>query len=220
MHITTLTGLAGALGRHKGYVSKLTKRSWFPAKGPDGWDLDEVRSAIAANVRQRGKATSGARPRVAPDDPLLLALTDSDSDPLTIARTAARLAARAVAEGLVGGRPGARDLDNLKRTLEELRRSEEDYMALEVRRGELIERDVAKAVAGGLAQRLIEILNNVEAMLPTQFEIWAGDESFMEETTERRARQIRDWFDAQAVALRSTTADSIEAMIQTEATDS
>ena len=56
MHIHSLTKLAAELKRSKGYISKVSKRPWFPAKETDGWDVAKVRAAIDANVRGRSES--------------------------------------------------------------------------------------------------------------------------------------------------------------------
>jgi hypothetical protein len=156
---------------------------------------------------------------VDPADGLVATLLRGDASPLEISRATVQLAARTYGQGLVSGSVGARALDELKRALEELRRGEEDYLSLEIRRGLLIPRDVAKSVAGGLAGRLVGVLNNVESMLETQVEIWIGDLGFRDLPTEKRRRQVRDWFDAHARALRTMEADEVEAMVVEEIAD-
>ena len=216
MRIKQLTQLARQLGINKGYLSRLKRQTWFPQRNDDGWDLDEVRAAIASNVNRRKGADEDKVPdtsRFESDDPLIQALRSSESKPIDIARAAVRLAARKFAYNLETGRIGMRDLDDLKRALEELRRSEEAYVELAERRGELIERDVAKAVAGGLALRLVGILNEVENALAVQVEIWLEDAQFRKLTTDARSRQVREWFDKRSRLIRSADANEVEAMI-------
>jgi len=225
MVVEQLTQLADALNLNKGYVSKLSRKPWWPPKTTNGWDVDACRLAIAENVRQRCGSRAEAQeqatpaPRVDPADGLVATLLRGDASPLEISRATVQLAARTYGQGLVSGSVGARALDELKRALEELRRGEEDYLSLEIRRGLLIPRDVAKSVAGGLAGRLVGVLNNVESMLETQVEIWIGDLGFRDLPTEKRRRQVRDWFDAHARALRTMEADEVEAMVVEEIAD-
>jgi hypothetical protein len=225
MIVLQLTQLANALNLNKGYVSKLSKKAWWPPKTTDGWDVEACRRALAENIRQRSGADEAQAaqepptPRIDPSDGLVATLLRGDASPLEISRAAVQLAARTYGQGLVSGSVGARALDELKRALEELRRGEEDYLSLEIRRGLLIPRDVAKAVAGGLAGRLVGVLNNVESMLETQVEIWIGDLGFRDLPTETRRRQVREWFDAHARSLRMMEADEIEAMVAEEISD-
>jgi hypothetical protein len=221
MRVEQLKDLADLLSIDPGYLCRLRKKEWFPQRQADGkWDSDEVRAAIEANVRQHRKSHDYEKDQVAQkvdvNDPLIKILLAGNASPLEISRAAVQLAARTYGQGLSGGCVAARALDELKRALEELRRAEEDYLSLEIRRGLLIPRDVAKAVAGGLAGRLIGVLNNVESILGTQVEIWIGDVGFRDLTTEKRRRQVQEWFAAQARSLRELEANAIEAMVATE----
>jgi hypothetical protein len=220
MRVEQLKALADAVNIDPGYLCRLRKQAWFPKRQDDGtWDVDEVRKAIGSNVKQHRKSREGPEqvdPRADVNDPLIVTLLSGDASPLEISRAAVQLAARTYGQGLTSGSVGARALDELKRALEELRRGEEDYLSLEIRRGVLIPRDVAKAVAGGLAGRLVQVLNNVESILGTQVEIWIGDVDFRDLTTEKRRRQVQDWFSAQARSLREMEAKEIEAMVADE----
>jgi hypothetical protein len=217
MRVEQLKALADVVNIDPGYLCRLRKQAWFPQRQADGkWDAEEVRKAIEANVRQHRKSREGPEqvdPRVDVNDPLIRTLLRGDASPLEISRAAVQLAARTYGQGLTSGSVGARALDELKRALEELRRGEEDYLNLEIRRGVLIPRDVAKAVAGGLAGRLVGVLSNVESVLGTQVEIWIGDIEFRNLPTEARRRQVQDWFGAHARSLREMESNEIEAMV-------
>ncbi len=223
MRVEQSKELANAVNLDPGYLCRLRKQAWFPKKQADGkWDVDEVRKAIESNVKQH-RIDQMPVPNLAqeaavvnPEDPLIVTLLRGNASPLEISRAAVQLAARTYGQGLASGSVGARALDELKRALEELRRAEEDYLSLEIKRGVLIPRDVAKAVAGGLAGRLVQVLNNVESILGTQVEIWIGDLEFRNLSTETRRRQVQDWFASQARSLREMEANEIEAMVATE----
>jgi hypothetical protein len=74
-------------------------------------------------------------------------------------------------------------------------------------------------VAGGLAGRLVECLNNVENALTTQVEVWFGQASFREQATEARAREVRAWFQALSRRVRQVEADAIDALITEQANE-
>lgn len=224
---STLAELGRLVGHSKGYLSKLSKRDWWPAGGPP-YDVEAIRVAIRANVvprppskkPQNGTATRGpgrpAAPRATVDYPqeLLEVLRSGSEDPVEVARAALGLVSRRLAAGLDQQLPGAKDVEDLKKALGELRAAEKDYLDLEARRGELIDRSVAADVAGQLGQRLVGILTSCEALLATQVEIWLGDEEFRGFDVTERRRRVQEWFHRQARALREVGADELERMLK------
>ena len=229
MRIMKSSELAKALGVGKSYVTGLRKRPWFPAMHADGWDLAEVQRAMDVNLRRRktvpsaeqtsgiapaGQAEPKRPPMVDPDDPRIALLMSGEAEAIDIARTSVQLAARTYAANISQDGAGARDLDNLKRALEELRRSEEGYLDLAERRGNLIQRHVAIAVVGQLVTRMVELLNTVEHLLATQVEIWHEDRRREDLPVEERRALVREWFNDQVRALRTTETDQIEELIR------
>ena len=161
-------------------------------------------------------AGEGSKPLASESDDFIKDLRAGDSSALNVTRAAMKLAARRVADAAVTGRIGAGDLDDLKKSLQELRQAETGYIELGKQRGELIERSVAKACAGHLALRLIQVLGTLENSIATQVEIWLSDEALKSLSTEQRGRQVRQWFEQQSHAARDQEADAIESMIKNE----
>lgn len=240
-----LKALSAALGVDKGQLSKEMKRPGFPfdlIADHKVCDAEEVRAWRAANIKPSMRRTRAVVQTIAnqsdvaaplpaptgvPAAPVARALTDqerklasvlADPDAGDVEKAAASyaIACLKVSRGYESDKLGARELDDLKKQSEELRRVRSEFMTLAERRGELIERDVAKAVAGALVHRLLTILVTVENSMPTQFEIWLADKAFIDQGTEQRAQQIRKWFCDQARSLRTTEADAIEALIKNE----
>jgi len=230
----TATALAEALGFHKSRISQLRKMPWFPDPGPDGWEVDRVRAAIAANVKgRRGKGKPGPRrgqpaPPPAPPPPAWLAgptpgepldpreaelvrVLEEGDDPAQLAKAAAQAAARDLAAVRAGERDaGARDIESLAKALSELRQTERALLDLRQRRGELIERTVARATAGAIALKFTRALANLEAMLSTQVEVWLADPAWRDGAADIRRREIRNWVQDQARELRELVADDID----------
>lgn len=231
---TTSRALAAALGVSAPRVCQLRKFDWFPPGPP--WDVDAVREIIDRN-RQRaprghakpraraprkaskskaGKAptTHAARkPKIDYPEPLLATLEDPNSDAVAIGTAAVQLSALRFASGLRSGDGGFRDLTELKQSLEELRRARADYLKLGISQGELVTRTTAKALAGQLVQQLLQILANVEALLPVQVEIWMATPAFRDLKPEKRRVTVTHWFRGHAHELRESGADDLEKML-------
>lgn len=204
MRVTTLTQLAEALSRNKGYVSRLSKQPWFPQRGEDNsWDVEACQRAIAANLAQRGRNKPAEAPPpvkalAAKDDQLVLALHGAETTEVQALEAAFRLATRHLANAATEGLLGAHDLQNITRASEELRRAKDAALDLDLRQGAVITRDQALAALGLLVGRLQTILNSVESLLGTQVEIWREDPHLHQLPTKDRARLVREWFAGQA----------------------
>lgn len=199
------------------------------------YDASECRAWIQSNVRERSvRAEPTAAPSPLPTSaiepepvrelsPQEIELLDVLENPQasSIDRAAAgfRLAGLAVANAYRAGQVSPQQLESLKKQGEELRKSEDAYLALAQKRGELIERATAKMVAGQIAQRLVQLLSNLENTLATQIEIWRDDPGFNTQPTDTRQRLVRAWFEDQAKNFRRLSADDFEQMIQLEETD-
>lgn len=230
--MASLSSCARTLGLNKGYLSKLSKLPWFPVKGDDGYDPEELRTAIAANVRTRKpevlpleqaaressattftKEKSDAVELDAHERGLVEKLKNPATSALEKSEAGYALASYRVAKSTEEGTLGARDFDDMKKQSEELRRARQAQIELDQQAGTLISRSVAKLVLGELVGRLIGILNNFENNAGVQFEIWLGDEKFHALPVEERLLQMRSWFEKQTHLLRSVGADEIEALV-------
>ena len=235
-----------ALGVDKGQLSKEMHRPGFPfdlVAGHKLGDVEEVRAWRAANIKPSMRralrlpvqtiANSQAElPGLAPSAPVPAApasralsdqerrLADVLEDPAASdvekAEASYAIACLKVSRGYKLDTLGARELDDLKKQSEELRSVRSEFMTLAERRGQLIERDVAIAVAGALAQRLLAILVSAENSIATQVEIWTADKKFLELGTEARGKLSRKWFGELARGLREMEANAVETMIKAE----
>lgn len=153
---------------------------------------------VAAEARRAAAAVEVA------EDPVRDALETlrNTTDPLAMARAGATLAARRVASAYERG-DVARELDGLKKCLEELRRSEQGYLEIGKERGTLIARDVAIVVLGSLATRACAVLGLHEVRLAAEVERWLHNENFRALTSEERARKIRAWAQENTFELRT-----------------
>ena len=163
--------------------------------------------------------SQSARTPIDESNPALAVLRDRDASAIEKANAAASLAGEVLAQGFQDGSAGSSDLRDFTRALEELRRAQVGYQELARRSGELIARDVAKAVHGGLVRRLIGGLSTVENMLATQVEIWMGDAAVMAQDGESRGRLVRDWFADRVREIRETNAETIEQLVRGEVED-
>lgn len=223
-----LKELAAALGVDAGQLSRETKRAGFPCDivaGSKLFSVDEVRAWREANIRIRPKPVQAPEleskseppkaeppPKPAPEA-LTRILGDAATSPIARARAAEQLAAWRVSEAAAGGVLGGREIEALSRAGEELRRAEQDYIAIAREREELIERTIAVQCMGALCMRLVSDLNKVEHALAVQVEIWRGETSFNELSTEKRAGVIREWFQHLANETRELTVKELDGMI-------
>lgn len=226
----TFAEIARALGVDRSTPKRWASEPWFPPRGAHGWNVEAVRVAAESAGRLRrvsrpamlgatlapGVVQSSAILEPLPareldehEASLMRVLEDPAATDLARAEAGYALASKIIASAYRAGNIGGQQLDNFKKQGEELRRAKTDAIDLAERQGELISRDIAKAVAGALILRLLEILNNVENMLATQFEIWLADEAFRALSTDDRARQIRAWFDAYARVLRQAESGAV-----------
>lgn len=147
-------------------------------------------------------------------DQALLGELETSVDGPTIARALVRLMARAFARDVRGGRSPRHD--HAKKALEELRLTEAGWLELERERGTVIERTVARACMGQLANRYKLSLERVETRLAGQVEAWLGDPKFLALPTEDRGRAVRQWITSETRSAREVEAIEIERMIAAE----
>jgi hypothetical protein len=229
--------LSAELGKDAAQITRWAKRG-LPCDVVAGiklFDVDEARRWIAENVRETGPRVARepsasvpvvAQPAPAPrpemsahESALVAILSDPDATDLEKTHAAYGLVCAQLATTKAEGPASSQMYIALLKASEELRCAEAAHVELEERKGRLIGRDVAQAVAGGLAGRLVECLNNVENALATQVEVWFGQASFREQATEARAREVRAWFQALARRVRQIEADAVDAMITEQASE-
>lgn len=170
-------------------------------------------------LRAREALVAAAAARVATvtaEDAEIVERLKASTDPLEVARLAAQLAARQY----------ARDLDDesaktLHGSLETWRKMENDVLELASRRGEVIERDAAKACVGAFGQRFKLACDRLASRLASQVEMWRTEEVLWARPLEERARVFREWALAQTAQARLAelgpeAAAEVELMVATE----
>lgn len=239
LKISGVRKLAEVLGISKTTAAEHAKASWFPKKGPDGsWITSEVQKAFAAfksgslgsqafSVRfpnlEAFEKEAAARTSTSPapsgeamgaDEAALQNVLRTSNDPEQIAQATMALVARSIAEA--GNRLEVKHVIAMKSALEELRKGAGGYLKLAQEKGDLIRRDVAKAVIGQLAQRAIRVLERYEVQLAQRVEAWFGDPAFKALSSEERARVVRAWAVDQTQSVRSVEAAEVEKLVAAE----
>ena len=199
-------------------VSVWAKAPWFPPRRRTrGWMIAEVEAAVEENVRRNGRpgprATAPApkrakSPATAAPSSIVETLRSSSSDPVAIARAGLQVAAGLLADAVERGE-GGRQIDGMKKALEELRRCEQGYLDLSREKREVVSVQTAQLVAAQIAQRACDMLDNVEGVLAAQVEVWLSEPAFRARTTEDRARTVRAWYDGQVRAAREVGAAEV-----------
>lgn len=208
----TVKELAAAIDRSPSATDRLSHKPWFPPRGEDGsWDVDAVKRAIAA---KEGTTVAGApAPVLEEEDRKLLEKLESSTDPVELAKAATQLAARRLAHEVTAGEAG-RSAEELKRSLEEWRRTEAAAIELGKERGFLIERDHAKRAIGACVERSHRMIHRFKANLAPKVEEWIQAEAFRALTADERARAVRAWADQLERTVRDQAVDEIEELIR------
>lgn len=213
LKITGVRPLGELLGIGKTLAAELAKESWFPKKALDGsWSTLEVQKAYADYKKREETAGQVPVPRTEELDELRRTLATS-KDPEAIGQAHMELVARSLAHA---DSVSTRDVVAMKSALEELRKGAAGYLELRKKKGEVIERDVAKAVMGQFGRRLVAVLERYEVQLPQKIEAWLADPLFTGASAEERARVVRAWSGTMAHDVRKTEAGDIERMVVAE----
>lgn len=220
MRISTARELADLLGVSKRWAQKLKRRSWFPPRGPDGWDHQEVLDAYAANV----SAAKEEEPRKAPGlgaelaqdlDAKLAQLDELDDEgpdaQLCAARSVLVLACAQLAADLRGGGARASSWQAAARALAELRQAERAAHELALARKELIPRSHVAQVSSDIHRSAAQLIEGAGAGLATQVLIWFSDQGFAALNSEAQARAVRHWWKAHTDAFRRAWAEKLRA---------
>lgn len=234
MHVKKAGELATQLGLTPGRVSQLRKESWFPKKTSEGWHVDEVRKAIARNSkvnksRKARKPKSDRKPKVtasqvseptaADVEEYLATIQDSGSSVVELSEASMRIAASELAKAFRRGDLGARDYENLKKSLEEYRRTKQSFLDLEEREGRLISKDVAEAMGAALAGQFVRMTDVLRDRLVLQVEIWLGDEEVLDLSESERQTLVGNWVEDQFSSVRTIGADDVDNEIRRQHKD-
>lgn len=233
--------LADAMGISVSRVHALSKEDWFPKRGDGWWVVDDCLGALARHRRGDPPASAFGRAEIpSSTNPLIAARAREDEpsvstaepedrkvlsearDPLDVARAAMRLASRRLADA--GPKESSRALEDVKRSVEELRRTEEGYVKLALQRGELVERSVAKAVIGAFGRRFVLALERLESRVASQVELWIADPAFVAATVDERGNVVYAWVKRQTSQARLAETEegareAIEQLVANEIAD-
>ena len=226
-----LKALSTALGKKPSQLSGWATRQGFPCDRRDGKfhaaSAEEVRAWIIANIRERKHVeqvaasddpiAKAARPARAPlanaGDAFIVALQSPTLSALDVSRGAMMLAARRVAQSALSGEVGFNELDDLKKTLQELRQAESGYIEIEQRRGQLIDREQVCEILGAAASRLVQAFSLFENSITAQMDLWISDAAFREIPTDDRRLRIREYVAKFGAEVRRLEAESVDVQI-------
>lgn len=235
-HATSVRALAAALALGKSRVGDLSNEPWWPAKGPQGWEVAACVAAYQQHVRGRAGADApiaagpppaeqAAAPRERkPLDARGLGLVEqlrTSDDTLALLSASVQLLSQRLGDGAIDGGVPARVAGDLKNLAQELRVAQEAAFRRAQVMGELISRDAAKACMGALARRFVLALERLESRVASQVELWLTDGAFAAGTVDDRAIAVRAWVRAQTRQARVGESDqearaAFEAAIATE----
>ena len=144
------------------------------------------------------------------------ALSDG-TNALEISRSAMTLASRRLHAAAAQGLVHAAHFADLKVSLGELRQAEQDYIALEETRGNLIARDDVKTIVGTCAARLLQCVVNLENAIATEFAVWLADPAVAAMGADERGRKVREFVASTCNEVRRQEAAGVEALIAAQA---
>lgn len=218
LHPTDLA-LAEGLGITKGYLSKLKRRGWFPAKGANGWDESTVRAAIVENLPTGreliGEPRRELRSLDDADDSTAAALEvlRNSTDPLKLAQAGTMIQARKLASSYEVGDLGSREINGLKAALAEWRQAESGHIDLARKRGLLVPKATVEIVGATLARYLLRAQEGFEAMLAAQVERWLEGNTFEDLNVEQRQHEVTKWARRRSRELREAVADGLDDLV-------
>jgi hypothetical protein len=174
---------------------------------------------------QRAGATPGPTPGAAPAPPparrelddrdrQLVEALRGDADAVAKIRASVDMLARRLADGITGeGAVPARVAGDMATLARELRVAEAQLLEVQRSRGDLVERDVARATCAALGTRFVAGVEALVGGLATQVEVWLGDPAFRALATDQRAVAVRAWAERQARATRAAAAAELEHLV-------
>jgi len=139
-------------------------------------------------------------------------LADPHASPVDKGRATYNLATLRMSAAAREGSVSGSMLAEISRALQELRRSEEAYMDIEVRRGDLVPLEMCQEIVGELVRRLNDACNRLMSRLATEVEIWR----ISNRPPDERKRTIRSWVATQFNEVKEleskSTAKALEAI--------
>jgi hypothetical protein len=152
-------------------------------------------------------------------DDVLADVLSSSKDPLELARATIQVMARRLSGEVRGGGADGPAASQLKKALEELRRTEQGYQDMAVKSGELIQRSTAKALAGMVGARFVSALDRYETALAKQVEIWMADPEFTKLDSDVRGQRIKAWARDRSRGCRQVESEDLERWLKAEESD-
>lgn len=140
-------------------------------------------------------------------------------DALELARAAASLCAQQMADSFESGANVGKEATALKGALYELRRVESDMLDLDRRRGLLVTRAAAAMAGGAVAAYLVRVLEDYEAQLAQQVEMWLGDPKWVAQESGARLARTREWARRRSADVRALAAKGVDAQLDAAAKD-
>ena len=138
-------------------------------------------------------------------------LADPDATPVEKGRATYHLSTLRLSKMAREGAISGTMLAEISRSLQELRRSEEGYMVIEEKRGQLVPLDLCQEMIGELVRRLNDAGNKLVGLLSTEIDVWMSSDM----TSTERKRTIRAWLLRQLGELRTLEAKTVVDMTQT-----
>lgn len=218
--VRSIKALGDALGVSKSTAHGYSLEPWLPARDAGGfWDVDACRRALAAHRRGETPAPASAPSSPAPSHQP--ATADAPLDPVAVAEKALRAAATRLDQVVAGGKPHALGaaLESVKKCVEEMRRSQAAALELAKKKGDVIDLEVAIAVAAKCGRRFVDALARLEVKFAHQLELWLGDGDFRALDPLERTRRVRAWVVEQTTAARELEATEIEKLVAAESAD-
>lgn len=180
--------------------------------------LPDVKAWLASNVGPRHDAEAIAAqpggPIAKQDDPFIVSMLSGVASAVEISRMAMQLASRRVANAAIAGTLGPNDLDGLKKTLEELRKTEVSHIELEKMKGGLIDAEDVEALLAYCASRLVRCCLTLENSIATEFSVWLGDPKTREMDEAELSRMVRDFVAKTCTEVRRLESQSAAALIR------
>lgn len=236
---STVRALAAALGLGKSRLGELTQEPWWPARGPDGaWDVAACRAAYEREVKGRAAdqqaplaggapattlaaapapaatAPPAARRELDDRDRQLVEALRGEADAVQKIKASVDMLARRLADGITGeGAVPARVAGDMATLARELRVAEAQLLEVQRSRGDLVERDVARATCAALGTRFVAGVEALVGGLATQVEVWLADPAFRALAADQRAVAVRAWAERQARATRAAAAEELEQLV-------
>jgi len=215
-HAKSMKTLAESLGltNANGLYDQRKKYPGFPAKTRWGYKIEDVRRWRAehlgtkhSSLKQqevRAKAT-----QTESTDAVGYALKDRKADPLAKCEELLHLAGLMFVNAYEDGTAAPRDVEAVKKALEEARRTEAGLMELRKKRGELITLTSARGVLAKLCSRLRTTLDHYQTAVASKVIQLVDDEEYLTLDTAEQRRAFLRWSKGELREIMTLEADEV-----------